>query len=87
MNGLLDILKNKLRKGDAITHFSPTMLALLLPTVNYKTAGMVLERIKKFFYAMYPTSEVKFDYRVGPLKSAVGAPEDQISALSRRREI
>ena len=87
MNGLMDILKNKLRKGDTITHFSPTILALLLPTVNYTTAGLVMERIKKFFYAMYPNSEVKFDYRVGPLKSAVSSPKDQIEALSRRRDI
>lgn len=71
MNNLLEIMKSKLRKGDAITHYSPSMLALLLPTVNYKTAGMVLERIKKLFYATYPCSEVRFDYRVGPLKSSV----------------
>lgn len=69
MNKLLEIMKAKLRKGDAITHFSPTMLAVLLPTANYKTAGMVLERIRKLFYGVYPCSEVRFDYRVGPLKS------------------
>ena len=74
MNGLLEVMKAKLRKGDAITHYSPSMLAVLLPTVNYKTAGMVLERIKKLFYAMYPCSEVRFDYRIAPLKSSMQMP-------------
>jgi len=71
MNGLMEILRRNLRKGDAITHFSPTMLALLLPTVDYKTARLVLERVKKLFYSNYPNSEMRFDYRVGPLKSSV----------------
>lgn len=75
MNGLMEILKTNLRKGDAITHYSPTMLALLLPTADYKTAGMVMERIKKIFYSQYPVSEVKFDYRVGPLRSASASPD------------
>lgn len=75
MNGLMEILRTKLRKGDAITHFSPTMLALLLPTVDYKTARVVMERIKKIFYSQYPISEVKMDYRVGPLKSSARIPD------------
>ena len=29
MSGLLELLKQNLRKGDTITHFSPTILALL----------------------------------------------------------
>jgi len=77
VDGLMEILKMKLRKGDAITHFSPTMLALLLPTVDYRTAGIVMERIKKLFYAKYSNSEVKFDYRVGPLCSAMQMMENR----------
>ena len=42
MNGLLEILRKNLRKGDTITRFAPTIFALLLPTVNYNTGGMVL---------------------------------------------
>jgi len=71
MDGLMEILRRNLRKGDAITHFSPMMLALLLPAVDYRTARLVLERIRKIFYSQYPNSEVKFEYRVGPLKSAM----------------
>ncbi len=69
MNGLLDILKKNLRKGDTITRFAPTIFALLLPTVNYNTGGMVLERIKRVFYRTFPNSNIVFNYRVGPLSS------------------
>lgn len=69
MSGLLEILKKNLRKGDTVTQFSPTILALLLPTVNYKTGNMVMERIKRLFYQKYPNSNVAFNYRVGPLSS------------------
>ena len=69
MNGLLEILTKNLRKGDTITRFAPTVFALLLPTVNYNTGGMVLERIKRVFYRSYPNSNIVFNYRVGPLNS------------------
>lgn len=69
MSGLLDILKQNLRKGDTITHFSPTIFALLLPSVNYTTGNMVMERVKRLFYKKYPNSNVSFNYRVGPLSS------------------
>ena len=69
MNGLLEILSQNLRKGDTITRFAPTIFALLLPTVNYNTGGMVLERIKRVFYRKYPNSNIVFNYRVGPLSS------------------
>lgn len=69
MNGLLDILKKNLRKGDTITHFSPTLYALLLPTVNFSTGNMVMERVKRLFYRQYPNSSILFNYRVGPLSS------------------
>lgn len=69
MSGLLEILKQNLRKGDTITHFSPTIFALLLPTVNYTTGNLVMERVKRLFYRKYPNSNVVFNYRVGPLSS------------------
>ena len=69
MNGTLEILKNNLRKGDTITHFSPTIFALLLPTVNYTTGNMVMERVKQLFYKKFPNSNIPFNYRIGPLSS------------------
>lgn len=75
MNGLLEILRVNLRKGDTITHFSPTIFALLLPTVNYTTGSMVMERVRKLFYKKYPNSNIPFNYRVGPLSSDMQLPE------------
>ena len=76
MEGLRNILAHNLRKGDIITRFAPAMFALLLPTVNYASGHMVLERIKRVFYRQYPNSNIIFDYRVGPLE---GGDEEEIS--------
>ena len=67
MNGLVEILRDNLRKGDIITHFSPSVIALLLPTVNYKTGTMVMERIRTLFYKRYPNSDIPFHSRLGML--------------------
>lgn len=71
MQSLMELLKQNLRKGDTVTHISPTIVALLLPTVNYQTGAMVMERIKRLFYRKYPNSNVAFNYRVGPLSSTM----------------
>lgn len=75
MNGLTDILRLNLRKGDVIAHFSSTMIALLLPTVNYTTGDNVMERLKLKFYQKYPNSNVLFNYRIAPLSKQMGAGE------------
>ena len=67
MNGLVEILRDNLRKGDIITHFSANVIALLLPTVNYKTGNMVMERIRKLFFQRFPNSNIPFNYRLGLL--------------------
>lgn len=78
MKGLGAVLKEHLRKGDTITHFSPSQYALLLPTVNMDSGHMIMERIKRFFYQKYPNSNVMFSYRIGPLSSSGndGATQD-----------
>lgn len=78
MNGLLEILRDNLRKGDTITHFSPTMFALLLPTVNYTTGNMVMERVKRLFYRKYPNSNIPFAYRVGPLNTKLDVSDNAV---------
>ena len=86
MKGLAEILKERLRKGDTFTHFSPAQFALLLPTVTDETSHMVIERIKRFFYQRYPNSNVMFSYRVGPLNPSNPAPvEDANSAIHRKK--
>ncbi|MCQ2458226.1 MAG: winged helix-turn-helix domain-containing protein [Clostridia bacterium] len=69
MNNLLQILSRNLRKGDTVTRFAPNIFALLLPTVNYNTGSLVMERIKRIFYTQYPNSNIVFNYRIGPLSS------------------
>lgn len=65
--GLTEILRNNLRKGDIVTRFSPTIVAMLLPTVNYETGGMVMERIEHMFYQECSGNSVAMHYRISPL--------------------
>lgn len=86
MQGLLEILRMNLRKGDTITRFGPTIAALLLPTVNYSTGRMVMERVKNLFYKKYPNSNVAFNYRIGPLSGegkGVELPHEEKRELPR----
>lgn len=81
MNGLLQVLSKNLRKGDIITRFAPNMFALLLPTVDYASGHMVMERIKGMFYRQYPNSNIMLDYRVGPLDEDVPEEERRVTNL------
>lgn len=67
MRSLIDILRRHLRKGDVVTQYAPSILAMLLPTANYKTGAAVLERIQMIFYKQYPNSDLSFHYRLGML--------------------
>lgn len=80
IRGLTDILRGHLRRGDIITQVSPTIVAVLLPMVNYKTGDLVMERIKGLFYKEYPNSDILFDYRISPVVEkqgtvAIGGPD------------
>ena len=68
MNSLLDILRENLRRGDVVMQYSPTMAMLLLPTVNYTTGNMIMERIRYQFLESNPGSKSAFRYRLGELK-------------------
>lgn len=85
MHGLMDILRTNLRKGDVITHFSPTMVAMLLPTVDYSTGDSVMERLKQKFYQAYPNSNVLFSYRIAPLTAQMAGVEPQKARRARRK--
>ena len=67
MAGLQEILRKNLRKGDIVTRFSPTIYAMLLPTVNYGTGGMVMSRIEDLFYQEYPRGGIALHHRISPL--------------------
>lgn len=66
MAGLQEILRNNLRKGDIITRFADNIYAMLLPTVNYETGSMVIERIENLFYKEFP-GNIAFHARISPL--------------------
>ncbi len=67
MAGLQEILRNNLRKGDIVTRFSENIYAMLLPTVNYETGGMVMERLERLFYLAFPSGDISFHARISPL--------------------
>ena len=69
MAGLLEILRHNLRKGDIVTRFAPALVAMLLPTVNYSTGSMVMERIEGLFYREFPNGGVTVHHRISPLGS------------------
>lgn len=70
MAGLREILRGNLRRGDIVTRFSESMFVMLLPTVNYNTGSMVMERIEKLFYAEFPGGNITFHSRISPLGAA-----------------
>ena len=77
MAGLQEILRTNLRKGDIVTRFSDNMYAMLLPTVNYNTGSIVLERIEHRFYQEYPPNTVDFHARISPMGRARSGKEQE----------
>lgn len=69
MKGLGQMLREHLHKGDTFTHFSPSQYAMLLPAASEESGRMVLERVKGRFYQRFPSSNLTFSYRVGPMSS------------------
>ena len=67
MAGLQEILRSNLRRGDIVTRFSENMFAMLLPTVNYSTGGIVMERLEHLFYGEYPNANIVFHSRISAL--------------------
>ena len=70
MAGLQEILRTNMRKGDIITRFSENTYALLLPTVNYSSGNMVMERIEKLYYQEYSSHAISMYTRISPLGTA-----------------
>ena len=68
MKDLLQVLKDNLRKGDIVTHFSASQYALLLPCAQYDNGKMIMERIKRSFYKVCTNSSVMFSYRIDLIK-------------------
>lgn len=69
MRVLMEVLQTNLRKGDTVSLFNTDIAALLLPMVNYNSGKQVMERLKREYYKKLTTSNVTFNYRIGPLSS------------------
>ena len=67
MAALLEILRMNLRRGDIVTRCDEYVVAMLLPTVNYQSGAMVMERIEHIFYTAYPRERVPFHARITPM--------------------
>ena len=67
MNGLLEIMRVNLRKGDVVSQFSASQFALLLPMDAKESGTIVIERIKRAFYKQYARSNVVLNYRISDL--------------------
>lgn len=67
MNGLQEIMRTSLRKGDVVSQFSASQFALLLPMQLKENGALVMERIKKAFYKRYSRSNVILSYRISNL--------------------
>ena len=65
MDSLIEIMRSSLRKGDVVVRYAPDVAAALLPTVNYTTGNMVMERIRQLFFQKYPAGTIPFHYRLG----------------------
>ena len=87
MRILGETLKSNLRRGDTVSRYSPSQYAVLLPTVNYQSGQIVLERIKKAFYSNCTTSQFMINYKLKPISMEEMCIRDSayIGALRLRR--
>ena len=83
MAGLAEILRVNLRRGDIITRFSPSIMAMLLPTVNYDTGFSVMERIEYLFYQLFPKKDIPLYYRISPLGEHLSTYPDSKRILQK----
>ena len=69
---LEEILRRNLRRGDIVSRADEYVMALLLPTVNYQSGAMVMERIEHIFHTAYLRDKVPFHSRITPLGGSQG---------------
>ena len=84
LRDLTNILRKHLRKGDIITHYAPSIIAVLLPTANFKSGSMVMERIQMLFYKQHPQSDVHFYFRLGMLGKSAESDDSQTGRQALR---
>lgn len=64
---LMLVLRRNLRRGDAITRISSTIVAVLLSMVDVETSKTVMHRIIQRYYEGYPEKKVNLEYCIGTI--------------------
>lgn len=67
IDDLISILHENLRRGDVMSRISLSIVVVMLPSVNYTTGNMVLERIRQLFMMRNPEINIPFRYRLGEM--------------------
>lgn len=67
MDGLFEVIKGSLRKGDVFSRFSATQYVLMLPTLTYENCIMVMDRVIKRYKQTYRSKAVEILSNVQPL--------------------
>ena len=68
MHNLIEILQDNLRQGDVLTSDFTSTAMVLLPTVNYTTGNMIMERIRYQFFERNAATRVPFHYRLREIR-------------------
>lgn len=64
MKRLLDAINQSLRRGDVVSQYSGAQYVILLPSITYEDANMVLERIIKQYYHNNRRSVLHLKYKL-----------------------
>jgi len=70
MNGLIDVMRSNLRRGDTVTRQNVNQIAMLLPMASEMQGQMIMERIKRGFYQQFPNSDCRLACRFALLNVA-----------------
>ena len=68
MDNLGDMLRSRLRRGDAVSRCSLSQYIVLLPMANYENSCRVMERIIWAFCRQYPHSPAELHATIQPLE-------------------
>lgn len=69
MNGLMDVMRSNLRRGDTVTRQNVNQIAMLLPMASEMQGQMIMERIKRGFYQQFPNSDSRLACRFALLNT------------------
>lgn len=71
MDKLMTTLKYNLRKGDVISRYGSSQVAILLPAMNQEGGNIALERVKQAFYSNCAVTDYTISYKVKPILSSI----------------